>query len=93
MDAYPFGVVAVSRRPGQIICHHICLYPGPIDQNELDALAEELNTDPEFGLVGKIGNGVDMTTVDGEVLEFFKEQASKSDVIRKKDIEKNIRKR
>jgi len=57
-----YGIVAYTLegpkdKPSLSILH-FCGYAKPPTQRDIDALAKELNTDPEFGLVGKIGKDV-----------------------------------
>jgi hypothetical protein len=54
------GIIAVELTddPDEINIRHFCGYEEPPTQNDFDSLVEELNTDPEFGLIGRVGINV-----------------------------------
>ena len=60
-----YGIVAYTLEGPKdkpvIAILHFCGYENPPTQQQIDGLAEELNTDPEFNLVGRIGVDVLLT--------------------------------
>lgn len=57
-----YGIVAytldANKELPTINVLHFCGYEAPPTQQDIDSLARELNTDPEFDLVGRIGKDV-----------------------------------
>lgn len=53
---------------------HFCGQEGPCTEEQLHHLEEELNTDPEFGLVGRINKDVFVMMAPPEMVEFYIEQ-------------------
>jgi hypothetical protein len=73
---FKFGLMAVGqskqdRDSGQISVLHLCGYVNPPTENDKKALEEELNTDPEFGLVGRINKDVFIVDAPDEVCKQF----------------------
>ncbi len=52
-----YGIIAyeLTPDPDEINIVHFCAYESPPSDDEFLGLMEELNTDPEFGLVGRMG--------------------------------------
>ena len=48
-----YALLAIELKGEDVFVHHMCLYPLPPTQVDIDSLQKELNEDKQFGLVGK----------------------------------------
>lgn len=70
-----YGIIAYTlenRENPRLSVLHFCGYESPPTDLDMFTLKEELNTDPEFGLVGKIDKGVFLMVAPLEVVDHFK---------------------
>jgi hypothetical protein len=69
-----FGIVAAipHEDEGTLELLHFCGYEEPPSQQAMDHLAEELNTDPAFNLVGRIGKDVKLFPATPEMVTHYK---------------------
>ncbi len=70
-----FGLIAVAgddpeKRMLSIL--HFCGYPSPPNETDKKLLEMELNTDPEFGLVGRINKDVFIIEAPEDIVTMFK---------------------
>lgn len=65
MDKFPYGIVVLE---GNYV-KHICLYPSMPTQIDAEGLYEELQTDPEHGLVGEDLSKMDFCPASGDLLK------------------------
>jgi hypothetical protein len=73
---FKYGLVAVTQSEedaaqGQVSIVHFCGYPNPPTQVDIDSLVEELNTDPTFNLVGRMGKDVFVVTATPEMVAHY----------------------
>lgn len=71
-----YGIIAytlVDKKSPKMRILHLCGYEEPPSQADIDSLSHELNTDPRFGLVGKIGNGVFLMEASQDIIKSFEE--------------------
>ncbi len=78
-NEFKYGLVAATQTfeeelDGEMTIIHFCGYTKPPTNADVIALTEELNTDPEFGLVGRIGKDVFILTATQEMVDFFVKQ-------------------
>lgn len=55
---------------------HCCLYENPIRSVDIEELEKELNTDPDFGLVGEINKSVFLAEAPKEVIQHYRDGIS-----------------
>ena len=73
------GIVAYTvdpEDPNAVEVVHFCGYVTVPTPESLAALAEELNTDPEFGLVGRICKDVFLMRATPEMVDFYLKEGS-----------------
>ena len=66
-----YGIVAYTLRDKEnpwIDVKHFCAYENPPSESDFLSLTDELNTDPEFGLVGRIGEDVFLMMATPEMI-------------------------
>lgn len=69
---FKHGLVACAQLEGdQLSILHFCGYEVPPTAEDIRLLGEELNTDPEFGLVGRVGRDVFITRATPEMCAFY----------------------
>lgn len=76
LDEFGYGLIAITQYPedkkaGMISIVHFCGYPKPPTQTDIKSLEEELNTDPEFGLVGRIKKDVFIVEATPEMVKMY----------------------
>lgn len=84
-----YGLVAASQTAEEETKHeltilHFCGYGKPPTQNDIAQLKEELNTDPEFGLVGRMGVDVFIMNATPDMVKFYKDMGKKATPRKKK---------
>ena len=65
LDEFPYGIVVLE---GDYV-KHICLYPSMPTQADAEGLYDELQKDPEHGLVGEDLSKMDFCPATGELLQ------------------------
>jgi negative regulator of genetic competence, sporulation and motility len=70
-----YGIIAyeLTDDTNEILVCHFCGYEQPPTNNEFLALTDELNTDSEFGLVGRIGVDVFLMQAPQDVVDTMEE--------------------
>lgn len=76
LKEFKFGIIAATQsaedeKEGQISIVHFCGYPKKPTQRDFELLKEELNTDPEFHLVGRIDKDVFLLEATPEMVQYF----------------------
>jgi hypothetical protein len=79
---FKYGLIAAEQTAedeanGEMSILHFCGYVKPPTKEDVVALKEELNTDPEFGLVGRIGKDVFILDASKDVVEFYTNMVDK----------------
>jgi len=79
MTRFKYGLIAVSqsekdRESERITVNHFCGYETPPTDFDKTELEKELNTDPEFGLIGRINKDVFIITAPEEMVKFYTNQ-------------------
>lgn len=72
-----YGLIAASQSAEdeakqELRVLHFCGYPKKPTAADVEHLKQELNTDPEFGLVGRMGVDVFIMTAVPSMVEFYK---------------------
>lgn len=75
-NEFKYGIIAASQsvedeKRGELTILHLCAYNKKPTKIEYEALKEELNTDPEFGLVGRMGENVFLMEATPEMIKVF----------------------
>lgn len=69
-----YGIIAYMMENESMTVFHFCGYENPPTQRDIDSLAQELNSDPQFGLVGRIGKDIKlMEASDGIIKEMARQ--------------------
>jgi hypothetical protein len=72
-----YGIIAYTlkgeKESPTLSILHFCGYAEPPTQADIESLSKELNTDPEFGLVGKIGTETFLMEATPDIIKKFKE--------------------
>jgi hypothetical protein len=74
IQKFKYGVIAYSFNLYDIDLIDIVHFVGfehPITQQDLDNVFQELNTDEEFGLVGKMGNSIFLSPAPQDVIDYY----------------------
>lgn len=71
-----FGLIAAAQTAedeakGQMSVLHFCGYPKKPTAKDVEYLKQELNTDPEFGLVGRMGVDVFIMDATPDMVKFY----------------------
>lgn len=82
LSKFKHGLVAITRTPkdiktGMATVVHFCGYPNPPTERDIKLLEEELNTDPEFNLIGRINKDVFIVDASPAMVKFYLEKADK----------------
>jgi hypothetical protein len=71
------GLIAISLDgEGMMNINHFCGYENKPNEIHKAALEQELNTDPQFGLVGRIGKDVHLFDAPSAVVEMYAKDIS-----------------
>jgi hypothetical protein len=69
---FKYGLVACTKIDDeQISILHFCGYERPPTEEDIKALELELNTDPEFHLVGRVGQDVFIIRATQDMCDFY----------------------
>ena len=72
-----YGIVAYTlggpKENSEIKLMHLCCYENPLTQDDYKGLEHTFNTDPEFGLVGKMGGSVFLTEATPEMIKMIED--------------------
>lgn len=84
-----FGLIAASQTAedeakGQMSVLHFCGYPKKPTAKDVEYLKQELNTDPEFGLVGRMGVDVFIMDATPDMVKFYTDMGKKATPRKKK---------
>lgn len=87
MDVFKYGLIAVEqttedRKDGLLTILHFCGYMSPPTENDKKSLENELNTDSEFGLVGRINKDVFIVEAPDDMVKFYTGDAIKDSKVR-----------
>lgn len=79
LSDFTYGLIAVTqsdedKKNGQVTVVHFCGYMEQPTDDVLKSLEEELNTDPEFNLVGRINKDVFIVEATDEMVKFYTSQ-------------------
>ena len=69
---FTHGIVAYEKVEGALYILHFCGYGKKPTAIDIQSLKDELNTDPEFCLVGRINNGVFLMEATEDMLEYYR---------------------
>lgn len=79
---FKYGLIAYTRteedmKRGMATVLHFCGYTCFPTDEDINSLIKELNTDPEFNLVGRLGKDVFVMPASPEQVEFYTSKAEK----------------
>ena len=76
LNDFHYALIAIEINPDayeKVSVLHLCAYINPPTENDKFSLEEELNTDPEFNLVGRINKDVFVVDCPPEIFKEFLE--------------------
>ena len=68
---FTHGIVAYEKVEGALYILHFCGYGKKPTAIDIQSLKDELNTDPEFNLVGRIDHDVYVMEATPEMVDFY----------------------
>lgn len=74
-----YGIMAYTKETDEncLRVFHFCGYENPITDAMMKDLENELNTDPEFGLVGRINKDVFLVEACEDMVKFYAEDVER----------------
>jgi hypothetical protein len=72
-----YGIIAFENVKGdltKINVVHNCMYENEPSEDDFESLFKELNSDPEFGLVGRMGKDVFLMKASPEMVKYIIDQ-------------------
>lgn len=84
MQLFKYGIIAAMQsaedeKNGMLNIVHFCGYINKPTVKDFEDLEAELNTDPEFGLVGRIGKDVFLLEAIPDMVAFFNDTLNDPD--------------
>jgi len=69
---FKYGLIGCAKLDDDhISILHFCGYPSPPTDEDIKALELELNSDPRFGLVGRVGRDVFIIRATQEMCDYY----------------------
>ena len=86
LSEFKYGLIACTQSDedkanGQVTVVHFCGYIYPPTKDVLKSLEEELNTDPEFNLVGRINKDVFIVEATDEMVKFYTSKKNNEETV------------